>query len=218
MTYTYSTLFEDVIATMEEDSDEFVSALPSIISRAQTYLQRRVDPANLNRFTDVTVSAATRVVGLPADLLVLRAVQVSTGGGVVNLIQQTNEYLTQYWPVYTSVGTPKYFANKDNAEIFLAPTPMSATMATVEYVPRVTILSSTEPTNWFSTYADSAFFAACMMYANMWTKNGEASSRWKATADEELTTLNNEARRARRSDTSDRSQGTPENNLAEGAR
>ena len=31
MPYTYSTLANDIIANMEEDSAEFVSALPSII-------------------------------------------------------------------------------------------------------------------------------------------------------------------------------------------
>lgn len=41
---------------------------------------------------------------------------------------------------------------------------------------------------------------------------------WKQQADEELTALNNEFRRARRQDASDRTSGAPENNIAEGAR
>jgi len=57
-----------------------------------------------------------------------------------------------------------------------------------------------------------------MMYANMWTKNPNATNIWKGAADEELSVLNNTARRARRSDDTDRSGGSPENNLAEGSR
>lgn len=215
MTYTYTTLTEDVIANMEEDSTEFVSALPSIVRRAQSYIQRRIDTPNILRTTTVSVSAATRTLTLPTDLLVLKSVQVSLSAGWTNLLQQTNEYLTAYWPVFTSVSEPKYYAPVDNTQILLAPTPTSGTAALVEYVPKVTVLTSAAPSNWFSENADAAFFAAAMMYANLWTKNQSAADRWKATVDEELFTLNNEARRARRSDTSDRNNGVPENNLGD---
>ena len=214
MPYTYDTLTNEIIANMEEDSAEFVSALPDIISRAQAYLQRRIDPLNIIRFSDVSINTGQRTCDLPDDLLVLRSIQVSTSAGMVNLIQQTNEYLTVYWPAYTSTATPKYYAAKNNTEFFLAPTPAFDTNATIEYIPRVSILSSTVSSNWFSNYADAAFFAAGMMYANAWTKNPGAVALWKSQTDEELSVLNNEARRARRSDTSDRNMGTPENNIA----
>lgn len=218
MGYTYSTLVADVIANMEEDSTEFTSALPSIVERAQGYLQRRSDPINILRHAVVSVSASLRTVDLPTDVLVLKNIQLDTSAGTINLLQQTNEYLTAYWPIYTSVGTPKYYAAKDNSSIFLAPTPVSSLSATIEYVAKVTVLSSAAPTNWFSENADSAFFAAAMMYANMWAKNSSAIQFWKALADEEIAAINNEARRSRRSDAVDRSGGTPENNIGEGVR
>lgn len=217
MAYTYSTLAADVIANMEEDSDEFLVALPSIIARAQAYLQRRLDPVNLNTFSEVPVLAGTRTLELPSDLLVLRSIQVSTTAGNINLLQQTNEYLTAYWPDYVSVATPKYYAAKDNQQVFLAPTPALDASALVEYVPRVATLTSAAPSNWFAQYTDAAFFAAAMMQANAWTKNPGAVALWKSQADEELAVLNNEGRRGRRSDTSDRNSGSPENNLAPGA-
>jgi hypothetical protein len=216
--YTYETLRDDLVENMEEDSQEFLAALPKIIARAQSYLQRRLDSPQINRFATVSCSAGVREVSLPADLRVLKAAQGEFNGQTQNLIQQTNEYLTEYWPVYTSVGTPKYFANKDNTAIFLAPTPVSAAPIVLEYVPEVTVLASTAPTNWFSQNAEAAFFAAGMMAANLWTKNANATQLWKATADEELAALNNESRRTRRSDTADRTSGSPENNIAEGSR
>lgn len=218
MPYTYDSLTNDIIANMEEDSAEFVSALPSIISRAQSYLQRRVDPVAILRFSNVSASIGERMLTLPSDVLVLKSVQIEVSGSASNLIQQTNEYLTVYWPVYTSTSRPKYYAAKDNSAIFLAPTPSTDATVTLEYIPRVTLLSSEVSTNWFSQNAEVAFFAAAMMFANMWTKNGAAVGVWKSQADEELAAINNEARRARRSDSSDRTQGSPENNIAEGQR
>lgn len=214
MPYTYTTLTNDVIANMEEDSEEFVSALPSIIERAQSHLQRRLDPINIIRFTEVSVSASSRTLALPADLLVLKSIQVCATGGWTNLLEQNNEFLTAYWPDYTSVAPTKYYAPKDNYSIYLAPTPPANATALVEYVPRVTILSSAHPSNYFADRADTAFFAAAMMYANAWTKNANAVAIWKGILDEELAVLNIEATRARRSDTSDRYNGSPENTIA----
>ena len=214
MGYTYSTLVSDIQANMEEDSAEFVSALPAIIERAQSYLQRRLDPINTFRFTEVSVSASTRTLSLPVDLLVLKSIQVCATGGWTNLLEQNNEFLTAYWPDYTSCAPTKYSAPKDNATIYLAPTPPSNTTALIEYIPRVTILSSSAPTNYFSERADSAFFAASMMYANAWTKNAAAVTIWKGIADEELTVLNIEYSRARRSDSSNRYLGSPENTIS----
>lgn len=213
MGYTYSTLIADVQANMEEDSAEFISALPSIVERAQGYLQRRLDPINTFRFTEVSVSASTRTMALPADLLVLKSIQVCATNGWTNLLEQNNEFLTAYWPDYTSCAPTKYYAPKDNAHIYLAPTPPANTTALIEYIPQVTILSSANPTNYFSERADSAFFAAAMMYANAWTKNANAVTVWKTLTDEELGVLNIEYARARRSDTSNRYNGSPENTL-----
>lgn len=214
MPYTYNTLTNDIIANMEEDSEEFVSALPSIIERAQSHLQRRLDPVNIIRFTEVSVSASVRTLNLPSDLLVLKSIQVCATGGWTNLLEQNNEFLTAYWPDYTSCAPSKYYAPKDNASIYLAPTPPSNSTALLEYIPRVTILSSAHPTNYFSERADSAFFAAGMMFANAWTKNAAAVSIWKGILDEELSALNIESTRARRSDTSNRYNGSPENTIA----
>ena len=214
MPYTYSSLSNDVIANMEEDSEEFVSALPSIIERAQSHLQRRLDPVNIIRFTEISVSASNRTLALPADLLVLKSIQVCATGGWNNLLEQNNEFLTAYWPDYTSVAPSKYYAPKDNASIYLAPTPPSDATALIEYIPRVTVLSSANPSNYFSNYTDAAFFAATMMYANAWTKNAAGTTIWKGILDEELAVLNNEFSRARRSDTVNRYNGSPENTIA----
>ena len=213
MPYTYSTLTADVIANMEEDSDEFVAALPAIIERAQSHLQRRLDPVNIIRFTSVSVSASNRILALPSDLLVLKSIQVCATGGWNNLLEQNNEFLTAYWPDYTSVAPSKYYAPKDNLSVYLAPTPATNGTALVEYIPRVTILSSAFPSNYFSDRADTAFFAAAMLYANAWTKNAGAVTVWKSILDEELTVLNIESTRARRSDTSNRFNGSPENTI-----
>lgn len=214
MGYTYTSLFNDIQANMEEDSAEFVSALPAIIERAQNYLQRRLDPVNIITFTEISVSASNRVLPLPSNLLVLKSIQVCATGGWTNLLEQNNEFLTAYWPDYTSCAPTKYYAPKDNASIFLAPTPPSNATALIEYIPRVSILSSAAPTNYFSDYADAAFFAAGMMYANAWTKNAGAVTLWKSIADEELAVLNIESTRARRSDTVNRNAGSPENTIA----
>lgn len=213
----YDALVSSLQLQMEEDSAEFLAELPNIVSRAQNYLQRRLDPPAIFTYTTVSCSAANPLLSLPADLLVLKSLEL-TRGERQPLLQQTNEWLSVYWPVATSVGTPKYYAARDNSTVKLAPTPVSDAPIEVEYVAREPILSTSTSTNWFSEQADNAFVLAAMMYCNLWAKNPEGANMWKQQADEELTALNNEFRRARRQDASDRTSGAPENNIAEGAR
>jgi hypothetical protein len=65
MPYSYNELISAIQANMEEDSVEFLTELPKIIERAQSHLQRRLDPININRFTEVSVSASVRTLNLP---------------------------------------------------------------------------------------------------------------------------------------------------------
>jgi hypothetical protein len=41
------------------------------------------------------------------------------------LFLRTDEYLRDYWPETTSVGVPKYYANRGYTQLYLAPTPNS---------------------------------------------------------------------------------------------
>jgi hypothetical protein len=214
MPYTYSSLVADIKANLEEDSTEFDAAIPSIIERAQQHLQRRIDPINIVRFVEVSVSASSRVLNLPSNLLVLKSIQVCATGGWNNLLQQNNEFLTAYWPDYTSCAPAKYYAPKDNLSIYLAPTPPANATALVEYIPSVTVLSSAAPANYFAERTEAALFAAAMMYSNAWIKNATGVTVWKGILDEELGMLNIEASRARRSDSVNRYQGSPENTIA----
>jgi hypothetical protein len=53
-----------------------------------------------------------------------------------------------------------------------------------------------------------------MLYANAWTKNAGAVTLWQGILNEELTALNIESSRARRSDTVNRYNGSPENTIS----
>lgn len=214
---TYDQLIASLQLQMEENSEEFLEELPQIVSRAQNYLQRRLDPPAIFTYTTVSCSVSNPLLSLPSDLLVLKNLEL-TRGERRPLIQQTNEWLSVYWPIATSVDTPKYYAARDNSTVMLAPTPVSNAPVLVEYVAREPILSTSTSTNWFSEQADNAFQLAAMMYSSLWAKNAELAAVWKAQADEELTALNNEFRRSRRQDAADRTTGAPENNIAEGAR
>jgi NAD(P) transhydrogenase subunit alpha len=75
MSYTYASLKEDVIANMEEDSAEFEAAIPSIISRAQSYVQRRCDAVEIIRIEQVSASAGRRLTPLPSDVRVVKSMK-----------------------------------------------------------------------------------------------------------------------------------------------
>lgn len=217
MSYTYSTLSSDIQNTLEENSTEFLDALPGIITRGQAYIQNRLDGPSLVKHAEILLSQGEYEIPLPADCQIIKSVQLNTAGVITPLMLQTNEYLGVYWPTRGTAGTPKYYAPKDETTIYIAPAATAAQLLMIEYVAKIATLTSAEPTNWFATNAETALFNSCMMFANRWAKNMQATTVWKSLTDEEIAALNNVARRNRRDDSYDRTQGSPENNLMDGA-
>lgn len=219
--YTYDTLIQDIKDNLEEDSSEFDSALPFIIERAQAFLQRRVDPLELIRRQIVThaFTSGDGLLTLPDDVRILQNVALinqstSVPASRTEVLQQTYEYAIAYWPDQTSVAASvKYWAPIDNERIMLVPPVSTTANFELKYVANVSVLSSTVNSNLFAEKMPEAFFNAAMMYANMWTKNSNAVEIWKAAANEEIMTINNEARRTRGSDAANKQNGTPTNTI-----
>ncbi len=218
--YTYDTLTQDIKDNLEEDSAEFSSALPFIIERAQAFLQRRVDPLELVRRQIVSYSATNYgMLTLPDEVRILQNVaNISSAEDVpasrYEVLQQTYEYVAAYWPdMSTTASTMKYWAPIDNNVIMIVPPPPGDRQLELKYIATVSVLSSSVSTNLFAEQMPEAFFNAAMMYANMWTKNSGAVEIWKAAANEEIMTINNEARRTRGSDAANKQNGTPTNTI-----
>ena len=197
----YATLVSTVTEAWAADGDtEFSAYLPRAVDLAEEKLTRRLDSYGMVVWTEASISASAAFVSVPSGIRILKSVTYVSSGRADDLLLRTDEYLRQYWPTRTNVGTPKYYAKRGAATIYLAPTPAADAALEFSGVVRPEALSSVSATNWFTQYASRGLFYATMLEMAVWSKNASAIAAWTAALEDELAVLREEDRRNRRDD------------------
>ena len=204
----YAYLKTDLVNTTENDSTEFASQVSAFVKRTEFRLIKDLDDVGLDEYTTVSVSSGNAgAISLNDRTRIVRNVNyvVSNGTTVTNLLQRTLEYAQDYWPVSASQGTPRYYSRRNNTELKIVPTPVSAITAVVKTQSQPLPLASATDTsvttsNYFSEYCYDALFAGCMMEATMFMKDWNTLQVWQGYYTAAIDTLRNQARRTRQDD------------------
>ena len=102
--------------------------LDQFIRNIEVRYCNKVDYDDLRKFSNSTFTASNRAVSLPGDLLYLRAVKFTNGSNQEIFLEKRDQtFIAEYNPG-NSTGDPKYYANYNDKNIIVAPTPASATM------------------------------------------------------------------------------------------
>ena len=196
--YTY--LVNDILETTENGSDEFLSSVPKMVNKAELRLTKDLDDYGLVIYTSVAVSSGKNIVNLPQGTRILKNFNIVSNGTKINLLQRTDEFINDYWPVSASTGTPEYYARRDNTTVIVAPTPVSTISGQVVHISRPVTLASATPNNYFSDFCYDALYNASMVEALLYMKNYEPMSIYETRYKEALAALLNQSRRTRRDD------------------
>ena len=196
--YTY--LVNDILETTENGSSEFLSSVPKMVNKAELRLTKDLDDYGLVAYTSVAVSSGKNIVNLPQGTRILKNFNIVSNGTKINLLQRTDEFINDYWPVSASTGTPEYYARRDNTTVIVAPTPVSTVSGQVVHISRPVTLASATPNNYFSDFCYDALYNASMVEALLYMKNYEPMSIYETRYKEALAALLNQSRRTRRDD------------------
>ena len=212
---TYSSLVQQIMDTMEDNSSEFEAAVPDFIRRAELRLTREMDTHGLTQYFTSAFTKGEAFLAIPSTNLIVKNVNYLTSatttmdnGRVVSpntrisLLVRTKEYLEDYWPVRSSVGMPKYYSHFMQDQILMAPAPVSAFNTEIEIIVQPSTLSVGNETNYYTTFCENALFYASMIEACYFNKNASAVQLWDQQYQREIITIVNEARRNRRDDMS----------------
>jgi hypothetical protein len=196
--YTY--LVGDIIAAAEDDSTEFYNYIPNMVNRAEERLTKDLDDYGLVTYTSVAVSAGNNKVTLPSGTRIVKNVNITSNSSKINLLQRTDEFINDYWPVSASTSEPKYYARRNNTTILIAPTPASTVNGEIVHVNKPTALTSANQNNYFSDYAYDLLFNASMIEAMLFMKNYSQVGTYQNVYNQILDLQRNQARRTRRDD------------------
>ena len=212
----YASLVSAVQAAAEDDSTEFSDFIPTAIGIAEQRLTRELDSLGLEFTTTVSVSAGNQIVARPPNVRLPKVLSYTNASGEeVLLHQRTKSFVKDYWPVTTSVGEPKYYANEGFDNFILVPTPVSAINIELTYQGRPDALTSANTTNFFTTVCPDALFHGTMVEQSKFMKYWSSVPHWKSEFEEDVQGVLNEARRSRREEALTPNHGAG-NNLRDG--
>ena len=177
MAYTLTNLQDDIKSYTEVDSTVFTeSVLNRFIQNAEERIYRSFDADMERHYATSTTIIGNRYVTIPADLRVIRYVQLKdSSGNQVYLEQRDPSYIATYYdtPGTASTTLPKYYANWDENYWVIAPTPNAAYEITLAYNKNPTSLTdasvSATGTYLSNKYQDLLLYA-CLVNAYAYLK------------------------------------------------
>ena len=167
MAITHSDFLTQVRNYTEEDSNVLTDAiLDEFIRNVELDIASKIDYDDLRKYATTSTIASQRYLSMPSDLIYLRSVQVTNSGVRDFLEKRDTSFISEFNPSETT-GVPKYYANWDDQNIVLAPTPNAAYTIQINYIIDPPHFTSTNAT-FLSTYQDQLLLygtlAECFTY------------------------------------------------------
>ena len=113
--------------------------------------------------------ASQKYLNFPTGALVIRALQITSGGDKIFLEKRDTTFIDEYNPSLAT-GVPKYYANYDDDTLMFAPIPGSAYAIQASYVSKPTWLSSGNTQTYLSQRFPNGLLYACLIEAFSYLK------------------------------------------------
>jgi len=163
---TYSELVTKIRDYTEVDSNVFTSTIVNgFIENAEFRILRDVDSDNNRKYATASVVVTQKYFNTPADLLVIRSLQVFNTNGAISFLDVRDMTFINEYNQDNTTGIPKYYANWDEDTVIVAPTPDQAYTVQVNYILKPTGLSSSTATTYLSQQFPNGLLYACLVEA-----------------------------------------------------
>lgn len=170
---TYDSLTSDVISYNERADEATLAAqLPRLIMLAENRIATELRILGTQEVVSGTLSAGDPVLPKPAYWRRTNSVNFTTAlGRRAQLKLRTYEFCRVFWPDPSQQDVPRYYADYDFDNLFIAPTPNAALAFELLYVARLEPLSTAAQTNWLTSNAPQLLLAATLLETELWLKN-----------------------------------------------
>jgi len=155
MSIAYADFLTQVRNYTEVDSNVLTDQIiQDFIRSVELDIAGKVDYDDLRKYSNSNFTAGNRYVSLPADLTIIRSVQVIDGSGNRTFLEKRDTSFISEYNNDGTTGTPKYWANWDDFNLLVAPIPSSALQVQINYITDPAQFTSTN-TTFISTYQES---------------------------------------------------------------
>lgn len=173
----YSTLLELIPSYSERRDTAFLDKIPTFIMLAENRLA-----------TDMKQQGFQTVVNgnLPMDTSMAKpqwwretiSFKYTLDGVVQPLTLRSLEYCQNYWPATAQKAPPRFYADYNINNFYLAGTPDFQYEFELVYFARLEPLDVTHQDNWMTLNAPQALLFACLLESALWRKNDADVAKW----------------------------------------
>ena len=129
MAISYTNFLTQIRDYTEVDSNVLTDTLiDQFITNIELDVAGKVDYDDLRKYSTASFINGQRYLSMPSDLIVLRSVQTIISGDRTFLEKRDTSFISEY-NNDGATGVPLYYANWDENNIVVAPTPNAATAA-----------------------------------------------------------------------------------------
>lgn len=129
----YAALSALIESTTQNNDPVFLANIDRFIQMAERRIHMEANLPSSRKNTTGVLTIGSRNLTLPTDYIVGKAVEIVTATGVVNLLPKAAEFLTEMYPVTSTLAQPKYYAQYDELTLTVAPTPDLAYVVSFHY-------------------------------------------------------------------------------------
>jgi len=197
---TYNSLLNDLRvylergATLATDPTVY-DQLPSLINLAERRLARELKVQGTETVVSSTMTIGLAVYPKPDRWRETVSMRIGTGSGynvTKEVFPRAYEYMRLFWPNQTTTGEPRFYADYNYSNWFIAPTPSVAYPYEIIYYELPALLDDTNQTNWYTEYAPDALLYASLMEAAPFLKNNEQVKVWEGFLGRAISSINGE--------------------------
>ena len=186
MAISYSNFLTQVRNYTEVDSNVLSDTLlDQFIRNVELDIAGKVDYDDLRKYSTANFVSGQRYLSMPADLITLRSVQVIDSGERTFLEKRDTSFISEY-NGSGAQGKPLYYANWDDFNIVVAPTPDSTYTVQINYIKDAPHFTSTNNT-YIAQYQESMLLHGVLTEAFSYLKGpADMYNLYKSKYDEEV--------------------------------
>lgn len=198
---SYSTLVTAIQDAAENDGAEFLAYIPTAIDLAEQMMFKELDLPEFTTKVTGSLTSSNNKISKPTGYHHMRFFNITQANDAKKFLKKRNEdFLLDYWPNENVTGTPKYYSDSSDTEFILAPTPDSGYSYEMKYVKKPDSLTSSNTTNYYTTYCPDIIFYATMLQMSIFMKSEMGLDKWAKAYIASRDSWNNSNRRTRRDD------------------
>jgi len=172
MSWTFTTLKSAIQDYTQNTETSFVSNLPTFIVQAEDRIIKSVELPNFRKNVTGTFTASNQYLATPSDYLYPYSLAVlDSDSNYTYLLNTDVSFMREAYPLATTTGTPKHYAQFDDTTFIVGPTPSSnfTTELHYFYIPQ-SITVASDGTTWLGTNAPEVLLYASLLEAYTFMK------------------------------------------------